>query len=170
MCQGEGLSSITEFTMSPIILFAGLLLGPGPEAEDNVKAHLRRLEGTWAVIAHEYQGAHVGTDELIPELVRQKLHVKDGRLTLTLAGDTIVAPHGAPTKPGGPYFRLNPGETTHTFDLIFCESTNNLFNFDSRVEGIYELTGDRLRICVALGHATRPRDFTTERGAERVLL
>ena len=139
-----------------ILICSGGLMGvaqPGkPRPADSKEARriaredLKKLQGTWDRVTMEVDGEAVGSEKI----EGWTAGYEDDLLTLN--------------GPDGPYRRgivtLDPGHSpkaTNTWDLDgpFADRT---------VPGIYDLDGDKLRVCFARPGEDRPTEFTTKRG------
>jgi uncharacterized protein (TIGR03067 family) len=133
-------------------LLCGLLLSvPGGGRADEADKDADRLQGTWAVLTNESGGGK--TDEEYNRRDGYRLVVAGRRLTWKSksVGDNEVA------------FRLDPAKTPKALDLDVR---------DGRVgnECIYELDGDRLRICIAHFGQPRPTEFRATAKASLLVL
>src|SRR5262249_30475710 len=138
--QGEGLSGKrSEGPMIRRSVCLLIVLVPSAAADDRTKKDLAALQGTWKVQSAEVEGESA----LYPE-VSARLVVKDGKVFYggeELAGLTIDA-------------TANP----RTIDLEYRKPKKV-------IEGIYQLDGDTLKLCVnrqADGVKERPTDFTSK--------
>ena len=110
---------------------------------------LRRLEGTWAF---------------------ERLEV-DGEAMPTAAGDAHLLIDGDRFRMESPnanyegIFDIDIERTPHTIDIDFVEGPEA----GNRSEGIFELDGDRLMICLGFTGVARPTRFKTTRGSGHAL-
>ena len=63
-------------------------------------------------------------------------------------------------------FKLDPSAMPQLFDLTVAAGVQK----DAVMEGIYELKGDQLRICLKVLGQERPAEFTSPEGASVALL
>ena len=122
-------------------ILCGLLVSvPGGGRADDADKDADRLQCTWVVVTNESEGGKA--DEEYNRRDGYRLVVAGRRLTWKSksVGDTEVA------------FRLDPTKAPKALDLDVR---------DGRVgnECIYELDGDRLRICIAHFGQPRPTEF-----------
>ncbi len=86
------------------------------------------------------------------------------KTTLTLDnGIYAVFVAGAPDK--GTY-TIDSAAKPHTIDITGTEGPN----LGRKIPAIYELSGDTLRVCYALGGAPRPTEFKTSAGTKYFLV
>jgi uncharacterized protein (TIGR03067 family) len=130
-----------------LMLFAATL-----RADD--KDELKKLEGSWDVLAIEAGGKEAPKEKGAPE----KLTIKDGKLTGL-----------------GPEIRL---ATDATKKPKWLSMTFTREGKDATVNAIYELNGDELKICLPLAPAKgsgavfenkRPEGFDTKDKAEMLI-
>jgi uncharacterized protein (TIGR03067 family) len=118
-------------------------------ADDKAANDTKELQGVWQAVRLEANGEARPDDEA-------------KELQIVFKGD-----EGFGVKPKGedPHlkFKLNPGKTPRTIDLIAIEGSDK----GKTAAGIYSLKDGRLRVCVNIfGHNTsqRPRQFKTQAG------
>jgi len=105
------------------------------------------FQGTWQVIAFT-EGGNKKDDN---ETAKLKLVVKSDAITLEDMGD---AKHAT--------FKMDSTKKPKQIDIIPEGGAE-------KIEGIYELTGDTLKICAKKG-GPRPTEFKSEAGSETVLM
>lgn len=111
---------------------------------------LRTLEGTWAF---------------------QKLEVDGAAMPTGAAGDSHLLIDGDRFRMESPQtsyegiFDIDIEQTPHTIDIDFVEGPEA----GNRSEGIFELDGDRLTICLGFTGVARPTVFKTTRGSGHAL-
>jgi uncharacterized protein (TIGR03067 family) len=134
------------------LLAAGVL--PAVAAEpDPVSKDRKALQGEWAVEALEYNGKDY-TDKY-----KIAFACKDD--VLTVQGDGAVRKEYAKLT-----FKLDPSTTPKCVDLTVAGGVQK----DAKLEGIYELKGDELRLCVKVFGSDRPTEFKSPAGASIALL
>ena len=105
----------------------------------------KAIEGSWVVVEAELGG--------------QKLDsIKGTKLILT--GDTYQYQNDR-----GEY-KLHLAEEVNAIDIIGREGPNK----GKSILAIYELTGDKLKICYELGGKARPARFNSEAGTRQFLV
>ncbi len=105
------------------------------------------IEGTWAAVRLEYAG------EAAPDMVLEKTEVvfRDGSYTVRFGGETSF--HGSYTISGDTLHivgRRDPGEPVLA------------------IRGIYQLVGNRLRICLGMD-GVAPENFATTTNSQHYL-
>jgi uncharacterized protein (TIGR03067 family) len=120
--------------------------------ESVVKRDVDRMQSTW-------QAALMNRDGEIQPLqgafANLQLIVKDDRRTIR-SGEIIFSEA---------YYRLNPAAEPPTIDLVVTKGGSR----GQIMLGIYEISGDRLRVCYAVPGRERPRDFTPKAGSGHAL-
>lgn len=136
--------------MNSLAAFAivGVLISGGDVA-DAIKKDRAALQGTWKVVESVSKGEKVPADDL-----------KD--LFLIFKGDAILIREGGKTAENFT-FTLDPTKKTKEIDLTLKVGPQK-----GRVDrGIYEIDGERLRICIqANKDAARPREFVSRPNTE----
>jgi len=114
----------------PILLaVAGSLLTAVGVAQDAAKADLDKLQGRWVVIALTEGGKEAPKDSLQGD----ELLIKGSQYTMKTGKDTY---RGS--------LKLDPGQKPKQIDATFIDDQGKE---QGKALGIYELSGDRLRIC-----------------------
>ncbi len=131
-----------------VILLAAGLAAASVVGADSTKEDLKNGQGNWTVVSVEIDGKDASN-----AFKEAKVTVKGERVTLAFPNGTELVRTfklDATTKPKCIDIKNDKGETT---------------------EGIYELKGDELKVCLSIkgGVAERPDAFTTESGSGRVL-
>jgi uncharacterized protein (TIGR03067 family) len=121
------------------------LFGAAPADKDVEKQELKKLEGTWKIVKVEGKEANPN----------KKKHLA------TIKGSTID--FGDTTEPLE--FIIDPSQDPKWFD-IKLPLTNKV---TETVLGIYELEGDKLKLCLVGGSSTktgpaRPKEFKVRKG------
>jgi uncharacterized protein (TIGR03067 family) len=117
------------FTVGLIVLVATNLLAAEPPKQDVVKKDVDAIQGSWKLVALEYDGKQAPA-EIVAAL---NLVFKDDTLTFT------------PGEPGftNYKFKLDPTTRPASFTMTHADGTNK----GETEKGIYSLDGDRLKIC-----------------------
>jgi uncharacterized protein (TIGR03067 family) len=129
------------------LMIAGLLLAA--DAKDDAAKEMKKLEGTWKVVAAEASGTKVPDDKLKDAVVI----IKGDKLTLGDKGDK-----GAKDL----VFKIDPSKKPKQIDLTDPKDK------DKTALGIYSLEGDELKLCIPLSppgkkdEKTRPDSFETK--------
>jgi uncharacterized protein (TIGR03067 family) len=111
---------------------------------------LRHLEGTWAFQRLEVDGEAMSTGA-------------SGDSHLLIDGDRFRMESPRASYEG--IFDIDIERTPHAIDIDFVEGPEA----GSRSEGIFELDGDRLTICLGFTGVARPTSFKTARGSGHAL-
>lgn len=116
-----------------------------PQADAGDK-HYQQLEGTWMCVTYELNGLKVPED-----LFQGHGLIFEGKhyIRLDAAGKTKGT------------YKLDPDKSPKTIDMTNAEGPGK----GDTVPGIYELSGDTLRICLAVGSEERPKEFVSKKGS-----
>lgn len=132
-----------------LVVMTILALGAGATAD--AKKDLEKLAGTWE------------TSELIYNGKEHKLKFK-----VVFKGDQGVVQDNE--KVTNEYarikFKLDPAAKPRAMDITIVAGSQT----DAKMEGIYELKGDELRICAKVFGNDRPTEFAAPDGSSIVLL
>jgi len=134
------------------LLLAGLLVGPATADEAGKKA-LESLQGTWTIETLEYNGKDMSGR------YKLSLVIKDG--TVTVEGNKAIEKEYA--KLG---LKLDPSTTPKCLDLSIVLGAQK----DTVMEGIYEVKGDELKLCIKVIGKERPGKFASPEGESIALL
>jgi uncharacterized protein (TIGR03067 family) len=126
-----------------MILTAGFLTAADPPKSDAAPSDKDRLQGTWSAVSMENNGKPAP-----PEAI------KGAKLVFT--GDQYTL-KGEESYQGT--FTLDPTRKPKTIDTTFVEVEGGK---KGTALGIYELEGDRLKICWRHGGKERPTEFATK--------
>jgi RNA polymerase sigma factor (sigma-70 family) len=148
-------AKVTRVTAVAVVLAAGgvgLLATTAwadkPAAKEAKEA---KLDGTWQVTAVTKNGAEDTKEE-----------VESGKLVFS--GDTFVLHHGGNMMKGT--FKADATQSPATLDLEVGEGADR----GEGLLGIYELDGDKLRICMAHKGTGRPTKFESTAGSGVALI
>jgi len=141
------------FLLLGAILAIGLRAGPGVAAEPEAAARDRAAyAGTWRIVTIESDGtARDARDSNVIVVNRE-----DGSWTMTIDGRE--ASSGTST--------LDPLATPPEIDIEITAGDGA----GSKLLGIYELAGDRRRLCFRGDREWRPREFAGPAGDKAVLV
>jgi len=108
-----------------------------------MKQEMKALEGVWTVVSLEMDGQAVegGSGQVV---------VKGGRFTTESMGAAYEG-----------IVKIDPAQTPKHFDLVFTAGPEK----GNTNRGIYELDGDRWRICLNTTGGERPCEFVTRPGS-----
>lgn len=119
-------------------------------AADGPKTDRDRIQGGWALVERETNGQADPPDA-----------IKKREATMFFEADRVRVQMGTMSADLGT-FALDPEKTPKHFNRVYPDGSPRL--------GIYELTDDRLRICVAGLGKERPDAFATKAGEGTALL
>jgi uncharacterized protein (TIGR03067 family) len=137
-----------------VCLLAAGVVFPALAAEPDAVAKDRKaFQGEWAVEALEYNGKDLKDKYNFSFACKGDV--------LTVQGDGAVRKEYAKLT-----FTLDPSTTPKCVDLTVAGGGQK----DAKLEGIYELKGDELRLCVKVLGSDRPTEFKSPAGASIALL
>jgi uncharacterized protein (TIGR03067 family) len=126
-----------------LLLCSAAIAADAPKADDP-----KAIEGTWVVVSMKSRG---------------EAEKMEGTMTLTFAGDKVTLKHEDRTKEG----KVRIDATTNPKQLDITPDDKD----DAPMKGIYELTGDSLKICtVEEKDGQRPASFDSKVEKKAVLL
>jgi uncharacterized protein (TIGR03067 family) len=132
--------------LSVVVLLSvfGSLASAEQPQKDAVKKEVDHLQGTWVPESSNTEGKETPKAEL--QVLR--LTVKGDRWLLSLKGGK---PFVEPT------FKVDPTAKPKTLDVVSATQKGKIL-----LRAIYELEGDMLKLCYAIGDAERPKEFKSE--------
>jgi uncharacterized protein (TIGR03067 family) len=136
----------------PLILVVGLILTGDDPKDEAARKELERHQGTWAVVAFEYDGQRTP-----PETLRTIERVVSGsRAIWKRDGETFSETT----------IELDPTKEPKAIDVI---PEGGPFK-GRRAPGIYRFDGEELTICMVDPGGGRPEAFTAGKGSGRTLM
>jgi uncharacterized protein (TIGR03067 family) len=132
------------------VLAVGVLLA-ADDAKDAAKKDQEKMAGEWSLVSAERDGQPL-PEELVKTIKRV---FKGDEYTTTKDGDVI----------GKAKFKLDPSKKPKHIDFTPSEGAEA----GQALEGIYELDGDKLKICYSQSGEKRPGEFSTKEGSGRTL-
>jgi uncharacterized protein (TIGR03067 family) len=142
-------------SMRPLItvLTLAVLAAPAFSADDAEKKELKAMEGKWTIETLEFNG------ENLKDKVKIKFTIKDGAMTLEGDEETVKEyPKIA--------LKLDPAAMPKLLDLKVTGGNQN----DAKMEGIYELKADELKMCINVLGAGRPAEFKSAESTALLVL
>jgi len=120
---------------------------PTPAA---IQDELKRFEGTWSYASVVADGKPAPKESL----KASRLVLKGDRFTMTTPESTHKGTYS-----------VDPTVTPKTIDVTFIEGPRA----GKTIKGIYDLTGDTCKVCIALDDQPRPTEFASKPGNGYVL-
>jgi uncharacterized protein (TIGR03067 family) len=143
--------------MSVVLVGVALVLvaaGDPPKdgkPDDAVKKEQQRFEGAWVLVTVERNGEKVPDEEI-------------KGFKVVVAGDKRTLMAGSEVR-GRSVFKVDPTKKPKTIDITVIEGPLK----DQTLKGIYELSDDTHKICLALEGRDRPAGFVTNPGSGQLL-
>jgi uncharacterized protein (TIGR03067 family) len=120
-----------------------LLGGGGKEATDNV---LKSIQGTWQFVAHEMNGKPTPREEV-------------AKLKITFTGNKWTVREDGKVVQAGTH-KFDPAKKPAQVDAVVTEGEGK----GTTMLGIYELKGNKMRVCFDPQGKERPTSFTAKTG------
>jgi len=140
-----------------IVVAAALLVAADTQKDDKVKEETNKLQGNWGVTTAERDGTKAPAEEI-------------KKVTVTIKGDKLIAHKtenaGKPEeKINEMSFTIDPTQKPKWIDVTYTDGERK----GESSQGIYDLEGDTLKICMSRGN-NRPNDFETKPESQRHLM
>ena len=128
--------------------------GPGTRADDkaDVEKELKKFEGTWTFESVETGGKEVPIAEF-------------KGITVTFEGDKYTVKKGAEVIQSATQ-KLDPSKSPKTLDVTVAEGVNK----GAVMLGIYEISGDTLKVCFDPDGKKRPTQFKSASGSQTLVV
>lgn len=124
-----------------------------PQPDPHVALELGRLKGAWRVVSVTENGTGKSSEDV-------RFRFNDNVLTVTdKAGEPLKGPDG---KPVARRFVLDLAKSPKSIDLTLSSRFQTL--------GIYDLSGDELKLCTAEPGTPRPTEFKGRAGVALIVL
>jgi uncharacterized protein (TIGR03067 family) len=136
------------FTLASILLVAA-----GSRGGDDAKKDLQAMDGTWAVTVHEKDG--VKTPDELNQKLKMRLVIKEGKYVVS--SDDKEVTRGS--------IKLDAAKKPREID-----ATDEGTSKGTVLKGIYELSGDEMKVCFGAPGEERPKEFKTSDKSPSVLL
>jgi uncharacterized protein (TIGR03067 family) len=137
------------------IVSLGFLTAASGQEGDKPGKGLKKLQGSWTVVAMEIKGQKLPEDKLKEADI--KLVVKNGKYAQHVQGE--ITEEGT--------LKVDPSKKPATIDLSIESGKDK----GKMQPGIYEIKGDTWRICLAQpGGKDRPTSFTSNEDDESAIL
>ncbi len=133
-----------------LVAIVGLLLG-ADDAKKEQAGDAKQMAGVWSLVSAERDG-QPAPEEFVKSLRRE---VKDDEYALTRDGETL----------GKGKFKVDSTTKPKTIDFMPTEGNAK----GMTMLGIYELTGDNLKVCYAAPGKDRPKEFSAPAGSGNTL-
>jgi uncharacterized protein (TIGR03067 family) len=151
VCHSE---EVLAMRLVLVCLLAAATVIPGFAAEpEAAKKDLASLQGKWLVESLEYNGKELKDKYKLSFLLKDKVLVVEGNGKVRKEYAKLALTVDATTMP-------------KCVDLTVADGSQK----DAKLEGIYELKGDELRLCVKVFGLDRPNEFKSPEGASVALL
>jgi uncharacterized protein (TIGR03067 family) len=134
-----------------MLLAVGLLMAAAARQARATDKDVDGIQGAWVPLSIQIDGRQLDKDEL-GEI---KMRIKGNRYTVT--NGTQVADQGS--------FKLDATRKPRAIDTMPGQGPDK----GKTMPGIYELSGDTLKICVAVPGKERPGEFASKAGSDQVL-
>jgi uncharacterized protein (TIGR03067 family) len=126
------------------LVMGGTLLGGGGNlASDN---ELKKIQGTWQFVSHEMDGKPMPAEQV-------------AKLKITFTGDKWSVREDAKVVQAGTH-KFDPTKKPAQVDAVVTEGEGK----GSTMLGIYEMKGDKMKVCFDLQGKERPTSFTAKTG------
>jgi uncharacterized protein (TIGR03067 family) len=137
------------------LIIAGFMVGLTASGQDkkDIAKDLEGLQGDWSVTELQFNGKNV------TEKYKFSLTFKGD--TATIDGDGAVKKEYAKLR-----FKLDPSTMPKCADVTVVGGTQDA----ATLEGIYELKGDELQLCVKVFGLDRPNEFKSADGSSVALM
>jgi uncharacterized protein (TIGR03067 family) len=138
-----------------VVFAAALLVAADDKPNEEVKKDLAKLQGTWETVSLNYNGKDFPTEG-------------KGRFRFVFKGDkaTVTGNKAIQKEYAKISFKLDPSTMPRIVDLTVSDGSQ----LNAVMEGIYEIKGDEMRLCVKVFGKDRPLEFASPEGASIALL
>src|SRR4029077_12965128 len=125
-----------------VLIAVTIIAADGPK-DDAVKKDLDQLKGTWIATSYVKDAKPAPESEL-------------KMMKLTIAGDQVTFTKGKDARKST--YKLDPAQKPKTVDIVMIDGPDK----GKTLLGIYELTGDDFKLCLAILDKPRPKEFAAK--------
>ena len=122
--------------------------GPGADDKADIEKELKTFQGTWTFESVEAGGKKLPADQF-------------KGITVTFEGDKYVVKRGDEVVEAATQ-KLDPSKSPKALDVTVAEGPNK----GAVMLGIYEISGDTLKVCFDPEGKKRPTQFKSESGSQ----
>ena len=126
-----------------LLFVASVLLIAADPPSDAVKKELDQLKGAWLATSYVKDTKHAPEADL-------------KMMKLTIAGDQVNFTKGKDARKST--YKLDPTQKPKTVDIVMIDGPDK----GKTLQGIYEINGDELKICLAILDKPRPKEFAAK--------
>jgi uncharacterized protein (TIGR03067 family) len=136
------------------LVFVGIgsLLAAGDDKEDAIKNDRKKYEGAWQVVSLEVDGKKTGEEDAKKITV---VNEADGKWTIEVEGKVVARGTSV----------IDPTKKPKEVDLTTTEGDDK----GSTALGIYEISDDARKVCLATAGKERPTEFAAPSGSGHIL-
>ena len=132
-----------------VLLTLGIAQATGAAKDEMIKKDKDGMQGAWNVIEIYSDGIRADVTKLVGAKI-------------TIKGDKATGKGVRLGKDNETSFRLDPTQKPKAIDFIHQDGVITT--------GIYDLEGDKLKICNTIPKSPRPKDFEPKKGAGLILI
>jgi uncharacterized protein (TIGR03067 family) len=126
--------------------------GARADGKADIEKELKKFQGTWAFESVEAGGKEVPTDNF-------------QGVTVTFTGDKYAVKKGDQVFEAAT-LKLDPSKSPKAFDVTVTEGPNK----GAVMPGIYEISGDTLKVCFDPEGKKRPTEFKAATGSQTLVV
>jgi uncharacterized protein (TIGR03067 family) len=136
------------------LVFVGIgsLPAAGDDKDDAIKKDRKKYEGTWQVVSLEVDGKQTGEEDAKKITV---INEADGKWTIEADGKVVARGTSV----------IDPTKKPKTVDLTTTEGDDK----GNTALGIYEISDDTRKVCLATAGKERPTEFAAPSGSGHIL-
>jgi uncharacterized protein (TIGR03067 family) len=127
-----------------LVLGVGLLLAAGPTKDEAIKKDKDEMQGTWSVVTVVSDGKEMAADMLLGAKVIFKGDRAEGKVIRLSKGNECG-------------FKIDPTQKLKAIDFVHADG--------AVTPGVYELKGNKIKICNSSPKATRPTSLDAAKGS-----